>query len=538
MSHQAAHNGVRRFEKRMTAESVLAKTSRFAQLNPPIDLRTLDYVSTYDANLMCPICRCPFVDPVVLAECDHCFCRDCIRQCWTTNGYTPLGPRGDCPTCRTPGKLGPRTAMSKILSNILEELVVKCPKEEDGCPAEMKRGEVQDHVRIYCGYAFVECSAEDCDLPVRRKDFAEGDCQHCAVSCIDCRRDMKKSDLESHWRSECPDRSVKCDLCKDEVPYRSLSRHREEACPATCICCPGRDLGCGHSSRKAIAEAHAKECMFAKLAPAMKAQKDRLDAHESAQKEVVRKLGILQTGFERMKDILADSRQTTPSASYEDGVLSSTDSSSELPYHQDLTILPESFSFPAGNDEGTLTSPPARPAPPPPGPELSDDPAYAAFDFDLASPFPPPTTNGGPYASPLHHLLSMHESLRDEMSRMNTALQELEGRHSMQILNENLRTREETSYLGAQVAGLSRQVHWLTSTQLQRQQHRAPTPQAGGPSGSGGGLVSDLAGAGVGVEAAVQSAANALRGVTRRASQGEGVGAVRRQRSEEGRTKL
>lgn len=138
----------------------------------------------------------------------------------------------------------------------------------------------------------------------------------------------------------------------------------------------------------------------------------------------------------------------------------------------------------------------------------------------------------------------MHESLRDEMSRISSALSELDGRHSMQILNENLRTREEISYLGAQVAGLQRQVHWLTSAQLQRQQGRSSTPGAGSSSSG----MAD-AGAGAGVEAAVSAvstAATALRGAARMVNvggNGSGAGAglgigMRRGVSEEGRTKL
>ena len=120
----------------------------------------------------------------------------------------------------------------------------------------------------------------------------------------------------------------------------------------------------------------------------------------------------------------------------------------------------------------------------------------------------------------------MHESLRDEMSRVSAALAELDGRHGMQILNENLRMREEMAYLGAQVAGLQRQVHWLTAAQLQRVQGRGGTP---GPSGTG------MAEGGV---EAVSTAATALRGAARVVNVGQGQVPMRRGTSEEGRTKL
>ena len=107
--------------------------------------------------------------------------------------------------------------------------------------------------------------------------------------------------------------------------------------------------------------------------------------------------------------------------------------------------------------------------------------------------------------SPLHHLLSMHESLRDELARMSAAIQELDGRTQMQILNENLRTREAMGHLGAQVGGMQRQVHWLTSARLQRREE--------GPA------------------SVVGEAARVLEGIV-------GSGGMRRRASEEGRTKL
>ncbi|EME78427.1 uncharacterized protein MYCFIDRAFT_3693, partial [Pseudocercospora fijiensis CIRAD86] len=380
-----------------------------------VDLRLLDYVAPSDENLVCPICRCPFVDPVVLTECDHCFCRDCIRQTWTTSSaYNPLGARGgDCPTCRTPAKLAPRSATSKILTNILDDLLVKCPNSDEGCTSQLKRGQVQDHINIYCGYALVECAARECELPVRRKDSTLA-CLHIPVSCLACREEMQRVHLEVHWKRKCPDRRVACSLCNANLYYRELSEHNTKLCPAVSIPCPGAALGCDSRNMKAQTDIHAKKCTFAKMAPMFEMVKSRMDEQEAAQLQMNRKLEVLENGFSAMHGLFG-------------------------------------------------------PVPEVPGPRPSDLPEPFSLDFELASPFPPPAINGGPYVSPLHHMLSMHESLRDEMSRVSSALQELDGRHSMQILNENLRTREEMQYIGAQVAGLSRQVGWLTSTQLQRQ---------------------------------------------------------------------
>lgn len=186
--------GMRRLEARRGLEEshYLASKARSAHLNAPVDMHMLEYVSNYDTNLMCPICRCPLVDPVILYDCDHCFCRDCLRQTWTE--YTPAGPRGNCPTCRASTKLMGRGGVSKILVNILDELVVRCPKHEEGCKAEVKRGAIADHVNLYCEYAMVDCPSQTCELPLRRKDAKE--CLHYGVSCLDCHATMLLANLE------------------------------------------------------------------------------------------------------------------------------------------------------------------------------------------------------------------------------------------------------------------------------------------------------------------------------------------------------
>ncbi len=435
---------------------------------------------------------------------------------------------------------------------------MKCPKHEDGCKAELRRCEVQDHMNIYCGYALVECELPTCASPVRRKDAAQG-CLHYGVSCLSCHRELEKWKLEIHWRSECPDRKVHCDMCQGTVFYRDMEEHSKGTCPAISIPCPGRAIGCTSRNKHGQAEIHAKSCTFAKLAPALLEQQERLNQQEKAQKEMSRKLEVLEGGFASMQNILygkdeghsdrlsADSsrlpylRRSLLSATTADSATPTSTSAFDFPLPPTDRTGAES---PTGTMHTALSSPgpPERAAPSPPGPRPSDLPEPFSSDFDLSYSSPPqPAANGGPYASPLHHLLSMHESLRDEIGRVSAALSELDGRHSMQTLNENLRTREEISYIGAQMAGLGRQVHWLTSVQLQRQQQGRGSPNVGGGMGESG--------AGAGVEAAVSAvstAATALRGMERMVDVGSSSSApfgpvglgMRRGPSEEGRTKL
>ncbi|GAM85355.1 hypothetical protein ANO11243_033620 [Dothideomycetidae sp. 11243] len=94
----------------------------------------------------------------------------------------------------------------------------------------------------------------------------------------------------------------------------------------------------------------------------------------------------------------------------------------------------------------------------------------SASEWDSVSPIGHPThaAPGVGFTSPYTHLLSLHESLRDELARITAALSDLDARHSMMILNENLRLKEDLTYLVGQVGGLGRQVGWLTSARLQQ----------------------------------------------------------------------
>lgn len=194
-SRNSSHmRGIRRFEARRGLEEshYLASKARRKLSSSSLDMRTLDYISSCDSNLMCPICRCPFVDPIVLYDCDHCFCRDCLQKAWS---HSASGSRGGCPTCRASPKLGMNIEAPKILVNILDDLVVKCPKHEDGCRVDLKRGEVSDHLDIYCPWAWVPCPEATCGLSVRRRD-ARTMCPHCPVSCFDCHEAMTVIQLE------------------------------------------------------------------------------------------------------------------------------------------------------------------------------------------------------------------------------------------------------------------------------------------------------------------------------------------------------
>jgi hypothetical protein len=64
------------------------------------------------------------------------------------------------------------------------------------------------------------------------------------------------------------------------------------------------------------------------------------------------------------------------------------------------------------------------------------------------------------------YLLSLHESLREEVSQLSLAISDLDARASMAIMNENLRLKEDMAHTNAAVNSMRMQIHWLMNPRL------------------------------------------------------------------------
>lgn len=87
-------------------------------------------------------------------------------------------------------------------------------------------------------------------------------------------------------------------------------------------------------------------------------------------------------------------------------------------------------------------------------------------------------SSGGSYTSATTYLLSLHESLREEVTQLSQALTDLDARASMAIMNECLRIKEDMAHTNAAVTSVRMQVQWLMNPRLhhgqqQQQQQRA-----------------------------------------------------------------
>ena len=64
------------------------------------------------------------------------------------------------------------------------------------------------------------------------------------------------------------------------------------------------------------------------------------------------------------------------------------------------------------------------------------------------------------------YLLSLHESLREEVNQLSHAITDLDARASMAIMNECLRMKEDIAHTNAAVNSVRMQVQWLMNPRL------------------------------------------------------------------------
>lgn len=209
--------------------------------------------------------------------------------------------------------------------------------------------------------------------------------------------------------------------------HQDLQAHLAE-CAEVTFPCSGAPCGCSFVSKREELAEHSATCALAALAPAFNAQKARLDRQEIALKDLWRRNEILEGGFSSIQAILGGSGNETDAA-----LLPSTSSA----------VLP---GLP-GTDSSAAES------------------------------------QSQPFDSAMHHLLSLYESLREEVDRVSAAVSELDAKSSVMLMNESLRTKEDLAHTNAALNSMRMQLHWLMSARLQTQPRTAAAAAAAGVAG-------------------------------------------------------
>ena len=145
-----------------------------------------------DIRLQCSLCFKVFKDPVQCPN-EHYFCRSCIQRNLRHNAET-------CPVCQHPLTEETLTKPPRILTEMLENLVIRCDYERRGCQELIKLEFLDRHVRS-CGYSPTRCTNAGCAEVINRRE------------------------KERHQRELCQFRKIVCDDCGEQVIWKSRRLH-------------------------------------------------------------------------------------------------------------------------------------------------------------------------------------------------------------------------------------------------------------------------------------------------------------------------
>ncbi|KAK5304120.1 hypothetical protein LTR99_004576 [Exophiala xenobiotica] len=417
-----------------------------------LDLRALDYVTEYDSHLMCPICHVPFVEPVVL-ECDHTFCNSCLKE---YREGASAGMRSQCPSCRTFLLSAPRKA-SRLIVNMCNEIRVRCPN--DDCEEIVTRACIERHATKECEHERLKCPDTECGQLVKRKNYVPNQCIHTSHIECDCGAviELGRGEWLRHKDEDCPNTGVICKECGQRIPARDyLDVTKAHICNSEeQNTCPGTRYGCTDEVQPDEVSEHVKSCPMARLAPFLQRQSKLLQSLQEQLTMVKVRNEVLETGFDKLNDIVNDR---------------------VLPY------LNQSDHSPAGEASDIE--------------EIERDHIPSAVSQrDLLMPAhlrdmaPSPDPDAASISQTQQHLLSLHESLRGNVSSLeqgiaalNNNISDLDARTSMQIMNETLRIKEDLAHTNAALFSTRAQVQWLLNRerigqQQQAMRGRAPSAQ-------------------------------------------------------------
>ncbi|KAF5014628.1 hypothetical protein F66182_14318 [Fusarium sp. NRRL 66182] len=394
-----------------------------------VDLRALDYISTYDEHLMCPICHCPFIRPLRL-QCDHVFCQKCINDAIMSTDSDSRDFR--CPSCRARGDIGGK--VPKILINMCDDVRVRCPYSGEGCEEIMARGHVQLHVDKYCDYKLMKCPDSTCEQKTRKKNLNAQKCMHNTVKCEACEEDVMEQDLEEHQDQQCPSLRTTCPDCGAMV-FRSALEQHIDTCPEAIHPCQASKYGCPIKLKRSDLTIHERSCPLITMGPYLEVQNSRIDSLDMTIRQLRQRNEILEDGIANIRSTLMDSARFMP------------ESRNQRHFSGDEVAQDQSQSGPGETEDTDRSS------------QLSSSTAMT-------------------------YLLSLHESLREEVSQLSHAMTDLDARASMAILNESMRVNEDLAHTSAAINTIRMQMHWLLNPRLQ-QGHRLGAAGAAGDSNPG-----------------------------------------------------
>ena len=343
--------------------------------------------------------------------CDHTFCKHCVLRAFQSQSQE----RKTCPSCRSDVNTLNLMPVPRFIGHMVDDLMVRCPNHTEGCTKTLRRSDVQYHADTDCQFAEVECPLSSCRLRILRK-LCGSDCLHGYVDCTACQTKLMMRYQEQHLNEQCTVRKWPCPHCQASVVASSRRAHEEE-CSEAPVTCSGSAIGCTFVDKRIAVHTHQKSCPMALMSPAFSTMASRVERQEAAMNSLRHRNTVLESGLESLKTLV------------------------------------DTLSLPS-------TSGSARAS------EFVESSATTAQETAVTD---------APFDSAAHHLLLLHETLREEIERVSNSVTDLDARASLMIMNENLRLKEDMAHLNAMVSSMRMQLQWLMSARLQAQQRPSLT---------------------------------------------------------------
>ncbi|KAH7108504.1 hypothetical protein BKA62DRAFT_24175 [Auriculariales sp. MPI-PUGE-AT-0066] len=420
------------------------------------------YAETVNTNLICCICRAPFVNPVTTKSCAHTFCLDCI--------HTALDIVQQCPVDRSPLTILDLRAANPILRNLVDELLAECPYYGDGCQFTSQRQLLAAHLRNDCPFAPIACNHPGCDNTVPRRHLGrhEEACLPDSVSgqqCLDCGVRIATHAFESHSRA-CVAEEVQCEACLVAVTRAMLPAHTL-VCPHFIEACPHAQAGCSWIDARHAQTSHLATCPFEHSALRLEnhSLRSRLDVLEG----IVRALqDESRTARTVLGPWLRDNSDDTLGITSQVSQLSVSPPSHTRPRRlSPLNAAMLRVATDAPYSPTQTTTPGNSVTSPTDGtPAATSSPAISSFTSTSTdeSMFPygyPSVTIQVPPLDTRGSLEMTLSGLRNSVTSLANALDSLGRRHDVALMTETLRMHEDVQSLRAIVHGLRMQVHQI-----------------------------------------------------------------------------
>ncbi|KAI0245183.1 hypothetical protein BJV78DRAFT_1266981 [Lactifluus subvellereus] len=425
------------------------------------------YLDSPNSNLVCCICRMPFVHPTTSRTCAHTFCHDCILPALQASPH--------CPIDRSPLSPHDMAQTNPIIRHMVDELIVDCPNRPTGCEFTCQRQLLAAHLKDGCLFAEELCPDPECSIKALRKDIP-GDnprCPHRLVVCDSCAIETKASELDAHSRV-CSMKTTRCLSCHLEHSHSETTSHAQ-VCPAAVVPCEYASHGCSWTGpRLALTETHITHCPYAGLQGFFRISDNRATELETENARLRARLDVAEGMLAVMRQELQvikgalgpwyrpdtvpesaplspQSQPFSPLPSHPFSPLSSTSTPASAyswrgPHHELPSDIMSHVPITPGEDPTIPTTLDAV------SPHVVHNPYAGIAPSDLAAYFPPPS---GDAVGPPSPCAMSGRSLSAALTALCTALQTHDARSRMAASAH----AAELAAMRQVVAGLRMQLH-------------------------------------------------------------------------------